>query len=93
LGKSILESYAQGRAVIASDLGSRRELVENGQTGLLYRVRDEDELVAAIAFLYDKTEVAKQMGHAGRELVREKYSQQRHLFGHRPKMSRPEHNP
>ena len=80
LGKSILESYAQGRAVIASDLGSRREMVENGQTGLLYRVRDEDELVAAIAFLYDKTKVAKQMGHAGRELVREKYSQQRHLF-------------
>jgi glycosyltransferase involved in cell wall biosynthesis len=27
LGKSILESYAWGRPVIASDLGSRRELV------------------------------------------------------------------
>src|SRR5207249_10344683 len=40
LGKSILESYAQGRAVVASDLGSRRELVEEGKTGLLYRVKD-----------------------------------------------------
>ncbi len=36
LGKSILESYAQGRAVVASDLGSRRELVHEGETGVLY---------------------------------------------------------
>ena len=34
LGKTILESYAHGRAVIASDLGSRRELVHEGKTGL-----------------------------------------------------------
>ncbi|HKM85711.1 MAG TPA: glycosyltransferase family 4 protein [Terriglobales bacterium] len=35
LGKSILESYAWGRPVIASDLGSRREVVQHGVTGLL----------------------------------------------------------
>ena len=31
LGKTILESYAWGRAVVASDLGSRRELVREGK--------------------------------------------------------------
>ncbi|MGA9475558.1 MAG: glycosyltransferase family 4 protein, partial [Terriglobales bacterium] len=36
LGKSILESYAYARPVVASDLGSRPELVEHGVTGLLY---------------------------------------------------------
>ena len=40
LGKTILESYAEGRAVVASDLGSRRELVREGETGLLYRSGD-----------------------------------------------------
>jgi glycosyltransferase involved in cell wall biosynthesis len=30
-GKTILESYAGGRAVVASDLGSRRELVRHGR--------------------------------------------------------------
>ena len=35
MGKSILESYAWGRAVVASDLGSRRELVREGKTGVL----------------------------------------------------------
>ena len=34
LGKTILESYAQGRAVIASDLGSRREFVPRGENRL-----------------------------------------------------------
>src|SRR5580692_3389660 len=33
-GKTILESYARGRTVIASDLGSRRALVHEGKTGL-----------------------------------------------------------
>ena len=31
LGKTILESFAWGRPVVASDLGSRRELVEQRQ--------------------------------------------------------------
>jgi len=43
LGKSILESYAWGRPVIASDLGSRRELVQHGVTGLLYTDGDRDQ--------------------------------------------------
>src|SRR5437764_12636 len=41
LGKTILESYAWGRPVIASDLGSRRELVQEGETGLLFRLGDD----------------------------------------------------
>ena len=40
LGKTILESYAEARAVVATDLGSRRELVQAGKTGLLYRTGD-----------------------------------------------------
>src|SRR5581483_6772450 len=79
MGKSILESYAQGRAVIASDLGSRRELVAHGKTGLLYQSGNPDQLASAIAFLYERPELAKQMGEAGRELLRQNHSQEEHL--------------
>lgn len=79
MGKSILESYAQGRAVVASDLGSRRELVEEGQTGLLYKAKDVGQLSSAIAFLHQRPELSEKMGTAGRELVRERHSRQRHL--------------
>ena len=79
MGKSILESYAQGRAVIASDLGSRRELVEEGKTGLLYRVKDAAQLSSSIAFLYERPELAKSMGASGRELVRQRHSREQHF--------------
>ena len=80
LGKSILESYALGRPVVASDLGSRRELVQQGETGLLYPVRDVSQLAAFITFLYDRPQLAAQMGEAGRELVRLQHSQEHHFL-------------
>jgi glycosyltransferase involved in cell wall biosynthesis len=69
LGKTILESYAQARAVVASDLGSRRELVDEGETGVLYRTGDVEQLVSAIKFLSDRPALAEKMGRAGREQV------------------------
>ncbi|HZP17326.1 MAG TPA: glycosyltransferase family 4 protein [Terriglobales bacterium] len=80
LGKSILESYAQGRTVVASDLGSRRELVKDGETGLLYRAKDPDQLAAAIAFLVARPELSKTLGEAGRQRVQERHSQAAHLL-------------
>ena len=78
LGKSILESYAMGRAVIASDLGPRRELVSEGKTGLLFRSGDIEQLSAAISFLYQRPKFSAEMGGAGRELVRVQHSPQAH---------------
>jgi glycosyltransferase involved in cell wall biosynthesis len=79
-GKSILESYAQGRAVVASDLGSRRELVHEGETGVLYQVGNVNQLAAAIKFLLERPELARAMGEAGRELVHQQYSPERHFI-------------
>jgi glycosyltransferase involved in cell wall biosynthesis len=74
MGKTILESYAWSRPVIATDLGSRRELVIHGATGLLYPAGDSDRLADSIRFLYEQPSLARQMGEAGRELVRERHS-------------------
>jgi glycosyltransferase involved in cell wall biosynthesis len=79
LGKSILESYAMARPVVASDLGSRREVVQEGKTGVLYRVGDVGHLAEAISFLYDRPELASRMGEAGRELVRANHSPEQHF--------------
>ena len=78
LGKTILESYAEGRAVVASDLGSRRESVRDGETGILYRTGDVDELATAIRALGARPELAEQMGRAGWELVRHRHSPEGH---------------
>lgn len=78
LGKAILESYAGGRAVIASDLGSRRELVAPGRTGILYPAGDSEKLAEAMAFLGAEPAVARRMGEAGRELLRARHSPESH---------------
>jgi glycosyltransferase involved in cell wall biosynthesis len=78
LGKTILESYAWGRAVVASDLGSRRELVHPGETGVLFRPGDVSQLAEAISFLVDRPKLAAEMGAAGRMLVSTQYSPENH---------------
>jgi len=67
LGKTILESYAQSRAVVATDLGSRREFVHHGETGLLYPSGNVKQLAGAIQFVASNPECAKEMGQSGRE--------------------------
>ena len=79
LGKSILESYAWGRPVIASDLGSRRELVVHGVTGLLYADGDREQLAHSITFLVDRPDLVAKMGAAARERVKSHYAPDEHL--------------
>lgn len=46
-----LEAMAQGRLVVASDVGGHRELVEHGKTGMLFRAGDAEALAQAILAL------------------------------------------
>jgi len=78
LGKTILESYALGRAVVASDIGSRRELIQHGVTGLLYQCASVHQLVRAIQSLAQNPEIAVRMGHSGWDLTTRQYSPARH---------------
>jgi len=73
-GKSILESFAQARPVVATDLGSRRELIRQGETGLLYNPGDIEGLATAIRTLFRRPELLETMGHAGYQLARERHS-------------------
>ena len=78
LGKTILESYAWGRSVVASDLGSRRELVHEGETGVLFRAGEVGQLARAISFLAERPQLAADMGAAGRSLVARHYTAENH---------------
>lgn len=84
LGKTILESYAEGRAVVASDLGSRRELVRDGETGVLYPCGDVNQLAQSIRLLASDPKLSTRMGLAGWEFVRQRHAPEDHyskLFG------------
>jgi len=78
LGKSILESYAWSRAVVASDLGSRRELVQEGKTGLLFAPGNIEHLASVLSKLVARPDLAVAMGAAGREFVANHHKPETH---------------
>jgi glycosyltransferase involved in cell wall biosynthesis len=43
-----LEAMAQGRLLVASDVGGHRELIRHGETGWLFKAGDPDALAAAV---------------------------------------------
>lgn len=78
LGKTILESYARGRAVVASDAGSRREFVQHCRTGLLYPMGAVDELASAMKWMSENPERTAAMGREGLAFVRRRHAPDQH---------------
>lgn len=65
-----LEAMAAGRAVVASDVGGHRELVRDGETGLLFRAGDAAALAAALDRVLGAPKLRARLGEAGRAFVR-----------------------
>lgn len=72
LGVAVLEAMAAARPVVASDTGGLRELVVDGETGLLAAPGDSVSLARAISKLIAERERMRAMGANGRARV-EKY--------------------
>ncbi len=64
-----LEAMAQGRLVVASDVGGHRELIEHGKTGYLFKADDVGDLADTIALLLTGKDRWKEMRVAGRQFV------------------------
>jgi glycosyltransferase involved in cell wall biosynthesis len=67
LGRVIIESFARGRAVVATDAGGIPDLVTHGVEGLLVPPADPITLASALARVLGDRELAEQMGAAARE--------------------------
>ncbi|MCW8951578.1 MAG: glycosyltransferase family 4 protein, partial [Rhodospirillales bacterium] len=75
LPKSLLEAAACGRPMIAADVPGCRELVKDGENGLLVPVRDAEALADAIAKLADNSALRRELGQAARQTVEGEYSE------------------
>ena len=64
-----LEAMAQGRVLIASDVGGHKELIRDGDTGVLFKAGSVDSLVAALDGLIAQSARWPQIRAAGRAFV------------------------
>jgi len=69
-----MEAMAMGLPIVGTDTGSNTELVRHGETGLIVRIGDGDELAAAIQALLSDPARRHELGRRGRELIESRYS-------------------
>jgi PEP-CTERM/exosortase A-associated glycosyltransferase len=67
-----LEAMAMEKAVIGSDVGGIRELIQDGVTGLLHRSGDPDDLAVKIRRMADEPKLRQRLGRQARAWVAEK---------------------
>ncbi|MBZ0069302.1 MAG: glycosyltransferase, exosortase A system-associated [Thiobacillus sp.] len=64
-----LEAMAQGRLMVASDVGGHKELIRDGQTGVLFRAGQADDLAAKVVALLQDEPSWDRMKQNGRRFV------------------------
>lgn len=64
-----LEAMAQGRLIAASDVGGHRELIRSGETGVLFKSNDPDDLAAKVLDLIQRPERWPALKSAARQFV------------------------
>jgi glycosyltransferase involved in cell wall biosynthesis len=76
---SILEAFAFGKPVIASDCGGMTELVKHQERGLLVRPGDSQAIAESMRWLVAHPTEAREMGQAAQRYALAEHSQEEHL--------------
>jgi len=76
-GRVVIEAFAKGTPVIASDCGALPELVDHERTGLLFRPGDARDLAAKVEWFMTHPRQAEQMRREARAEFIAKYTAER----------------
>jgi glycosyltransferase involved in cell wall biosynthesis len=75
----VLEAYGCGRPVIGTDIGGIPELIQPGETGLVARAGDADDLAEKLATMAGLSAGERtRMGQTGRAWVARDFSPEAH---------------
>lgn len=75
-GYSIVEGFACGVPVLASDIGSAREPVESGKTGFLFKPGDAPDLKCRIQAMLEDPENLEKMRHNALDKAKRLYTKE-----------------
>jgi glycosyltransferase involved in cell wall biosynthesis len=78
-GRTIVEAYAKGTPVISANLGAMKELVVDGETGLLFKPGDVNDLVEKIDWACANPESMKAMRAKARAKYLDEFTESRNF--------------
>jgi glycosyltransferase involved in cell wall biosynthesis/dTDP-4-amino-4,6-dideoxygalactose transaminase len=70
----VIEAMASGKPVVATRVGGNKEAVIDQKTGILVKPGDAQALANAITFILHNSKVRQDLGNAGRERVKQKFT-------------------
>ncbi len=79
---ALMEAMAYGLPVVATDIAGNRDLVVDGETGFLVPVGDRAAIARQTQLLLEDTPLARNMGEAGSQRMREEFTVQQMIDRH-----------
>jgi glycosyltransferase involved in cell wall biosynthesis len=76
LPKTLIEAAACGRSIVTSDVPGCREVVRQGENGLLVPARDSVALAKALMDLLQSPKTRSEMGNCGRIIAEKEFSKE-----------------
>ena len=71
---SLLDAMSKSKAVVVPDIGAFTEIINNGKFGVLFKSGDAKDMAKKVKYLYNKLELCREMGQAGKLALQKKYS-------------------
>lgn len=76
---TVIEAYAHGKPVVASRIGSLAEIVEDDVTGMLFEMKNAEELASKLRLFADDDTLSERLGKAARAKCESAYCEDRHM--------------
>ena len=76
---TVLEAYAHGKPVVASNIGCFPMLIKNGKNGLLFEAANSKELAEKCNMLLNDSSLIKNIGEINRQESLNEYSSDKHF--------------
>lgn len=76
---TVIEAYAYGKPIIASNVGSLAEIVEDEKTGFLFEIKNSKDMAERMKRFVSNPELSEILGRNAREVCEARYNEERHM--------------
>lgn len=76
---TVIEAYAHGKPVVASRIGSLAEIVVDGETGLLFEMKNSRDMAGKLEKFVADDKLSEKLGRQARTKVENAYCEDKHI--------------